>query len=52
MKIARAFHVILNKFCHISGALITKTKSVVYGWNVESPVLLRITDSLGFPGFV
>ena len=50
--IIRSFHVILNKFCHISWALINKTKSVVYGWNVEYPVILWITDFLGFPGFV
>ena len=40
MNISRAFHIILNKFCHISGALINKTKSVVYGWNVEFSVIL------------
>ena len=52
MKIAQAFHVILNKFCQISGALINKTKSAVYGWNVEFSVILQIADFLGFPGFV
>ena len=52
MKIACAFHVILSKFYHILGALINKTKSVVYGWNVDSPVILQIADFLGFPGFV
>ena len=52
MKIARSFLVILNKFCQISGALINKSKSVVYGWNVEPPVILQISEFLGFPAFV
>ena len=40
MNISWSFHVILNKFCHISVALINKTKSVVCGWNVEFLVIL------------
>ena len=32
--------------------MINKSKSVVYGWNVEPPVILQISDFLGFPGFV
>ena len=51
LKIAQAFNVILQKFCLISGALINKNKSVVYGWNVEHLAILRIADSMGFLGF-
>ena len=40
LKIARAFNEILQKFCLISGALINKDKSVVYGWNVEHSVII------------
>ena len=51
MKIAHAFNAILQKLCLISGALINKNKSVVYGWNVDHSAILRITNSMGFPGF-
>ena len=51
LKIARAFNEILQKFCLISGALINKDKSVVYGWNVEHSTILRISNLFGFPGF-
>ena len=51
LKIAQVFIEILQNFCLISGALINKRKSVVYGWNVDHPSILRIAHSLGFPGF-
>ena len=51
MKNTWAFNVILQKFCLISGALINKNKSIVYGWNVEHSAILQIADSMGFPGF-
>ena len=35
LSIARDFNGILLNFCLISGALINKNKSVVYGWNVD-----------------
>ena len=50
-KIARAFNEILQKFCLILGALVNNKKSVVYGWNVDHSAILRIANSLGFPGF-
>ena len=34
LNISLAFNEILQIFCLISGALINKYKSVVYGWNV------------------
>ena len=49
--IAWAFNVILQNFFLTSRALINKRKSVVYGWNVDHPSLLRISHSLGFPSF-
>ena len=51
MKIARAFNTILQNFSLIYGALINKSKSVVYGWNVEHSAISRIADYLGFPSF-
>ena len=51
MKIARAFNDILKNFCQISGALINNNKSVVYGWNVDQPSILRISEFIGFPGY-
>ena len=51
MSIARAFYETLLNYCHSSGALINKAKSVVYGWNVEPMTILRIAGFLGFPGF-
>ena len=49
--IARDFKVILQNFGVITGTLINKGKSVVYGWNVEHTTLLRIAHTLGFQGF-
>ena len=40
LKIARAFNVILQKFYLITGSLINKNKSVVYGWNVDHSIIL------------
>jgi hypothetical protein len=52
LRIARAFNEIIQNFCCISGALVNKRKSVVYGWNTEEKTILRIARLLGFPGFV
>ena len=51
LNIARAFNGIIQKFCLISGALINKNKSAVYGWNVEHSAILQIANLFGFPGF-
>jgi len=51
VKISKAFKEILQQFCLITGALINKRKSIVYGWNVDHPTMLRISCMLGFPGF-
>ena len=40
LKIAHAFNEILQNFYLISGALINKNKSDVYGWNVDHPSIL------------
>ena len=51
LNIAWPFNEILPNFCLISRALINNNKSVVYGWNVDHSTVLRIANSLGFPGF-
>ena len=51
LNIARSFNRILLKFCLVSGALINKDKSVVYGWNVDHLKMLQIAYSLGFRGY-
>ena len=40
LMIARAFNVILQKFCESSGSLINKNKSAVYRWNIDQGALL------------
>jgi len=52
LQIARAFNEIIQNFCCISGVLVNKRKSVVYGWNMKEKTILRIARLLGFPGFV
>ena len=51
LNIARAFNGILQKLCSISGALINKEKSAVYGWNVDHTKMIQISNILGFSGF-
>lgn len=51
IKITKDFKEIFQHFCLITGALINKRKSVVYGWNVDHPTILRISCILGFPGY-
>ena len=51
IKIAKNFSKILQSFCSISGALINKRKSAVYGWNVDQQTILRISHFLGFSGY-
>lgn len=51
IKIAKVYSGILQKFCSISGALINKRKSAIYGWNADQQAIQRITLSLGFLGF-
>jgi hypothetical protein len=52
LRIARAFNEIIQNFCCISGALVNKRKSVVYGWNTNEQTISRIAHILGFKGFV
>ena len=49
VTIVRAFKDILQNYCLISGALINKNKSVVYGWNVDHSSIIQIANSFGFP---
>ena len=51
LNIVLAFTEILQNLCLTSGALINKSKSDVYGWNVDHLTILRIAHSLGFLGF-
>ena len=49
--ISQSFNDILQKYCLISGALINKNKSVVFGWNVDHASTIRIANIFGFSGF-
>jgi hypothetical protein len=51
IRIAQTFSNILQSFCRISGALINKKKSAVYGWNVDQQTIQRIAQFLGFTGY-
>ena len=51
LMIARAFNVVLQNFYQSSGALINKSKSGVYGWNVDQCALHQISDFFGFSGY-
>ena len=51
LRIARVFQKILQSFCTISGVLVNKIKSVVYGWNTNEQTILRIARFLCFSGF-
>ena len=51
INIAKVFSGILQDLCSISGALINKRKSDVFGWNVEHHGILWIYHFLGFLGF-
>lgn len=48
IKIAKVYSVILQKCCRISGALISKRKSAIYGCNVDQQEIQRIAYYLGF----
>jgi hypothetical protein len=52
LQIARAFNEIIQNFCCISGALVNKRKSVVYGKNTNEQTISRVAHILGFKGFV
>ena len=41
----------MHQFCIISGALINKSKSVVFGWNVYQSKVANISHILGFEGY-
>ena len=51
IMITKAFSQILQDFCSITGALINKRKSAMYGWNTEQNDIQRIANYLGFSGY-
>eukprot|EP00253_Pinus_taeda_P002897 PITA_02897 len=51
LKITRAFNDVSQSFCRVSGALVNRRKSAVYGWAVDQQTIFRIAQSLGFMGF-
>ena len=51
ITILKVFYGILRNFYKISGAIIYKMKSVVYGWNVGQQTIQKISQFLGFSGY-
>ena len=51
LRIARVFNEIPQSLCSISGVLVNKKKSAVYGWNIDQQTIIRIYRFLGFSGF-
>eukprot|EP00253_Pinus_taeda_P009325 PITA_09325 len=51
MRIAKSFKTILQKYCSVTGALISERKSAVYGWNTDQQTIQRIASELGFKGY-
>ena len=43
LNLAKAFSGIRNQFCIVSGALINKSKSFMYGWNVDHSKIRKIS---------
>eukprot|EP00253_Pinus_taeda_P028787 PITA_28787 len=50
-RMAKAFKSILQKYCSVTGALISERKSAVYGWNSDQQTIDRIASELGFKGY-
>jgi ribonuclease HI len=51
LRMAKAFKTILQKYCSVTGALISERKSAVYGWNTDQQTIDRIASELGFKGY-
>eukprot|EP00253_Pinus_taeda_P020349 PITA_20349 len=49
-RIVKSFKIILQKYCSISGALVSERKSDVYGWNTEQHKIETIANALGYTG--
>eukprot|EP00253_Pinus_taeda_P013620 PITA_13620 len=49
-RIAKSFKSVLQKYCSISGALVSERKSDVYGWNTEQHKIKTIANELGYTG--
>lgn len=47
-RIASALKSILQKFCSITGALVSEKKSAVYGWNTDQQSIKKIAEDLGY----
>jgi hypothetical protein len=52
INIENIFNEILQSFYSISGVLINKRKSTMYGWNVYHQTIKRISHYLGFSDYV
>jgi hypothetical protein len=42
LKIARDFNEVIQSFCRVSGALVNRRKSAMYGWEVDQQSIHRI----------
>eukprot|EP00253_Pinus_taeda_P014967 PITA_14967 len=51
LRMAKAFKLILQKFCNVTGALISERKSAVFAWNADQQTIDRIASELGFKGY-
>eukprot|EP00253_Pinus_taeda_P028484 PITA_28484 len=51
MRSTNSFKTILQKYCSISGALVSERKSVVYAWNTDQQTIERIANELGFKAY-
>eukprot|EP00253_Pinus_taeda_P036029 PITA_36029 len=49
-RIANNFKTIIQKFCIITGALVSEKKSMVYGWNTDHHSIGKIAEYLGYTG--
>lgn len=48
IKIERSFNGVIQSFYRVSGAMVNKRKSAVYGWAVDQQSILRIAQAPGF----
>jgi hypothetical protein len=47
LKIARDFNEVIQSFCRVSGALVNRRKSAVYGWEVDQHPFTGSHNPLG-----
>eukprot|EP00253_Pinus_taeda_P032916 PITA_32916 len=51
IKIEKAFNKVIQSFYKVSGALVNRRKSIVYGWSVDQKTIHQIAQALGFTGY-